>query len=281
MREVGLSMNLPELTSQDFQRISAITRQISGIDLQAGKEGLVISRLMRRVGALGASSFTEYVDRVESDPTGQELMTMLDALTTNKTSFFRESQHFDYLCSQILPDLRQSPRPFTVWSAGCSTGQEAYSLAILLNEELPAANRRHIRILATDMSRRVVEVAAKGRYEYNELEGIPAELLPKYFSRAGSTGAVEINAPAVRGMLTFARLNLMNGWPMKGPFDLILCRNVMIYFDQQTQHKLIGRFASMLRPGGHLFVGHAETVSGGSSELEYVQPAVYMKRRTR
>ena len=271
-----MSLPIPELTSRDFQRISVMTRRVAGIDLHSGKEGLVISRLMRRMGLLGTKSFKQYIDYVENDASGQELTAMVDALTTNKTSFFRESQHFDYLRARVIPELRRSPRPFTVWSAGCSTGQEPYSLAILFKEELPLSSRNQVRILATDISRRVVEIGLKGRYDRNQLEGMTPALLKKYFSAAGEPGVVEIN-PDVRAMVTFAKLNLMKPWPMKGAFDLILCRNVMIYFDRPTQQNLTNRFASILRPGGYLFIGHAETISGGSGELAYVQPAVNCK----
>jgi len=273
-----MPLPIPELSGRDFQRISTITRRVAGIDLQAGKEGLVMSRLMRRLVVLGAATFDEYVDYVENDRTGQEMNAMVDALTTNKTSFFREIQHFEYLRDHVVPQLRESTAPFTVWSAGCSTGQEPYSVALLFNEELAAANRRHIRILATDISKRVLVTAVKGHYEHSQLEGLPPFLMQKYFRRGEDNATLEIADTNVRNMVTFARLNLMNNWPMKGLFDLIMCRHVMIYFDQETQHNVVRRLAALLRPGGHLFIGHAETISGNVPDLAYIQPAIYVKR---
>jgi chemotaxis protein methyltransferase CheR len=144
----------------------------------------------------------------------------------------------------------------------------------LFSEELPKLNRKPIRILATDISKRVLETAAQGKYDYNQLEGLPPFLMQKYFGHAEQSGTLEIIDPNVKSMW----LNLMNNWPMKGPFNLILCRNVMIYFDQETQRNLVRRLAALLHPGGHLFIGHAETISGNVPDLAYVQPAIYVKR---
>jgi chemotaxis protein methyltransferase CheR len=262
-----------ELSEAQFGEISRTVYDVAGIRLRPGKEGLVRSRLARRLRALGAGSYGEYLARVRADATGRELAEMVDALTTNKTSFFREPAHFDYLRERVLPAL-PAREPLRMWSAGCSTGEEPYSLAMVLRESLPDLARRDVRLLATDISSRVLAPARAGRYADAAVADVPPELLRRHFLRAG--GAWEV-APAVRSLVTFARLNLMAVWPMRGPFEAIFCRNVMIYFDKPTQQELVARFHALLAPGGHLFVGHAESLSGIAHGFSYVQPAVYRR----
>ena len=266
------------LTNADFQKISRVLYQSSGICLQPGKEELVRSRLLKRLRALNLHSFREYLKHVFDDRTAQELRTMVDCLTTNKTSFFRENKHFNYMRNRILPEVRNSEKGMRLWSAGCSSGEEPYSIAMLLKEELPTIDPAKIRILATDISDRMLAKARAAEYDRQSLAEIPPNYFVKYFTPV-SSGPNQLYRvdESVRRMIRFARLNLMADWPMKGPFDLIFCRNVMIYFDNYTQQKLVKRFWDILAPGGHLLVGHSESLVTSSTGFRYVEPATYVK----
>jgi chemotaxis protein methyltransferase CheR len=268
----------PDLPAAEFARVCAITYDASGIKLGAGKEGLVRSRLVRRLRAVGAATFADYLRHVEQDASRAELAEMVDALTTNKTSFFREASHFDYLREAVLPALARRGAPVRVWSAGCSSGEEPYTLGIVACEQLGDPARLPVRILATDISARVLAHARAGVYTEEALEGMPDALLGRYFER--HEGAARPSHRVVRrvsDLVRFARLNLMGPWPMQGPFEAIFCRNVMIYFDKATQERLVNRYYDMLAPGGHLFVGHSESLTALSHQFSYVQPAVYRK----
>ena len=262
----------PLPTVAQFERIRRLVHDACGIHLHAGKETLVQARLARRLRALGMSGFDAYLDHVQAPGSG-ELAAMLDVLTTNKTSFFREAAHFDYL-AQVLPAIQDaSRRPLRLWSAGCSTGEEPYTMAMVLRETLGAQRVRDARILATDLSSEVLVRARAATYAEAVMADVPAPLRERYFERVDGVGS-RVTAD-LGGMVRLARLNLQGAWPMRGPFDVIFCRNVMIYFDKATQERLVGRFAAMLRPGGLLFVGHSESLSGIRHELRYVAPAVY------
>jgi chemotaxis protein methyltransferase CheR len=215
---------------------------------------------------------------LESDPSGQELAMMIDSLTTNKTSFFRESQHFEFLERELLPAWRARGEKIRIWCAGCSSGEEPYTIGITLKEALPDINRLDVKILATDISTRVLAKARQGVYDKETLQDVPPGLVSRYFTPIGTTSsrAYRVN-DSVRSLITFARLNLMDPWPMNGPFNAIFCRNVMIYFDKPTQKKLVHRYWELLEPGGHLFVGHSESLTSTTQELRYVKPAVYVK----
>ena len=270
-----------ELTAAQFRAISTIARDVAGIQLRAGKEGLVRSRLARRLRTLAVPSYDAYLERVAGDP--RELAEMVDLLTTNKTSFFRERAHFDFLRDALLPHWRAHPaEPVRLWSAGCSSGEEAYTLAMVLREALPDIERRDVRILATDLSHRVLAQAREGVYGDAAVADVPPALLHRHFTRvaapSGAQGAGAWSAgPGLRQLVTFAPLNLMGAWPMRGPFHAILCRNVMIYFDKPTQQRLVERYHALLAPGGHLFVGHSESLSALTHAFAYVQPALYRR----
>jgi len=256
-------------------RLRRLVHQRTGIHLTPEKDVLVTSRLMKRLRALGLSSFKEYLSLIERDRAGGEIASMIDALTTNKTSFFRESRHFDCLRALVLPSLRQRKR-IRIWSAGCSTGEEPLSLAMVLREGIPDVDRRDLRILATDISRQVLERARQGIYDVAQLQAVPALLRERYFTCMPSR--LYRAQDSVLRLVSWARLNLVDDWPMQGPFDVIFCRNVMIYFDRPTQERLVERFARMLRPGGYLFVGLSESSSAASGGLDYVEPAVYLRQ---
>ena len=263
-----------KLSPKYFDQVCQQVYSISGISLRTGKESLVQARLIKRLHELDLSTFEDYFDFLSHDKSGRELAAMIDVLTTNKTSFFRESQHFDFLTRKILPSL-ESEKKLRVWSAACSSGEEPYSISLLLHEEVQDLASWDVRILATDISTRMIERARSGTYERQVLTEVPQAMATRYFSNKGEK-LFQLR-DSVRSLVRFAKLNLMDTWPMSGPFDVIFCRNVMIYFDKATQQQLVGRFWNLLKPGGHLFIGHSESLSGSAHKYRYVQPAVYVK----
>jgi len=265
-----------KLEKAQFERISQLVHHLTGINLHPGKEGLVNARLTKRLRVLGLKSFDAYMEYLKrANPEG-ELVAMIEAMTTNKTSFFREPQHFDYLARQIVPGLKN--RKIRIWSAGCSSGEEPYSIAMLLNETIQNPALWDIGILATDLSGRTLARGRKGTYDTSHLQDVPPLLISKYFTciETKPVRSYQLVEP-VRRLVHFAQLNLMEEWPMSGPFDAIFCRNVMIYFDKSTQERLVSRFWKLLKPGGHFFVGHSESLTGASHKFRYVQPAIYLK----
>lgn len=267
-----------ELSPAQFESVRELLHRQSGITLRDGKQALVKARLTKRLRDLKLHSFDDYMDYLDRDNSGTEIAALVDVLTTNKTSFFRETPHFDFLRDRLIPEWKARKGPVRLWSAGCSSGEEPFSVGILLREEVPDIDRRDVRILATDISPSVLGIAHLAIYPEQTVSSIPAPLLKKYFT------CVESRPPrcykvkdCVRSMVRLARLNLMEPWPMKGPFDVISCRNVMIYFDTPTRQALVRRYRELLCPGGHLFLGHSETLSGSDHGLQYVQPAVYVK----
>jgi chemotaxis protein methyltransferase CheR len=265
-----------DLTPTQFARITRLLHEHAGIRMREGKEGLVRARLTKRLRKLGLTDFDAYLSFVEQEPGRMEFAEMIDALTTNKTSFLREVSHFDFLRDQIFPTHEG---PLRIWSAGCSSGEEPYTLAMLCHESFGERADREVRILATDISHRVLGSAKAAVYPAGHLSDVPTPWLTKYWVRnADSAGRPVFEAqPSIRRLVHFAKLNLIEQWPMKGPFDAILCRNVMIYFDKATQQQLVERYWGLLRPGGHLFVGHAESLTGLTHRFRYVRPAVYVK----
>jgi chemotaxis protein methyltransferase CheR len=250
------------LSDKDFQRIAAVLFEDSGIHLPQGKASLVYSRLARRLRALGLESFHDYCDLVCSQEGVDERQAMLSALTTNVTRFFREGHHFTDLAKQIRTQWGGAVKAggrLRIWSAGCSSGEEPYSMALAVLSELPDAQRYDVRILATDIDERILERARAGVYSAEAVEPIPAEMRNRWMDRqpddAFSVGS------AARDMVVFRPLNLMSAWPMKGRFNAIFCRNVAIYFDPSTQARLWERFAPLLDKDGRLYVGHSERVA--------------------
>ncbi|HSW47306.1 MAG TPA: protein-glutamate O-methyltransferase CheR [Phycisphaerae bacterium] len=268
--------DIAELTDSEFERVSELVKALCGINLHQGKKELLKARLSKRVRMLGMSGFDEYIRRVEADSDGDELVVMLDAISTNLTNFFREPAHFEYLSERVIPEV--ATRRLRVWSAGCSSGEEPYTIAIVLQEHLPEPLGWDVKILATDLSTRVLAQARRGAYPAERLKDFSGLLLSRYFTcvQTRPERVYQLN-DAVRRMVTFARLNLMDAWPMRGPFDVVFCRNVMIYFDKPTQSRLVNRFWELLAPGGILFVGHSESLAGVKHRFEYVQPTVYRR----
>ncbi|MEZ5427213.1 MAG: protein-glutamate O-methyltransferase CheR [Pyrinomonadaceae bacterium] len=262
-----------QINQRQFERISRTVYDFCGIKLNQEKQNLVKSRLTKRLHALNLNNFDEYLDLVGRDR--EEFSVMIDSLTTNKTDFFREMAHFEFLRREILPDLMTKTRRLRIWSAACSSGEEPYSISMLLHESLPDIGRWDIKILATDISSEILGKAHRAEYDEHNLTGVSKALRQKYFSPT-TEGKYEIR-PAARNMVRFARLNLMGDWKMKGPFDLIFCRNVMIYFDKPTQSRLVNRFYNLLAPDSHLFIGHSESLNGVTHPYRYIQPAIYLK----
>jgi len=264
------------LSAKQFNEICDLAYSLCGIKLTAGKEELVKSRLMKRIRALKLNNFDEYIMYVDNDSSKTELRFMLDELATNKTSFFREMPHFDYLISTMIPNLQD--RKIRIWSAGCSSGEEPYTIAMVLREHISDIDRKDVAILATDLSHKILARAKEGIYEKDTVKDVPASLVSRYFSVVNPGPAKRYRAnDNIKKMIKFAHLNLMGDWPMKGPFDLIFCRNVMIYFDKPTQNTLINRYYNYLSEGGVLFVGHSESFTGLSHRFRFVKPAIYMR----
>lgn len=254
----------PTLHDADFARIATIAHREAGLAIGAGKSAMVRTRLARRLRALGLSSFAAYCDYVEGAEGRAEIGLMISALTTNVSHFFRESHHFDILRTRVLPALverAKAGKRVRIWSAGSSNGQEPYSIVMSMIESgLPLD--RDVRVLATDIDPNVIAFASKGRYPEPMLSGLPDAHRARHFELVGSGPDPEWQvSDELKRPITFRVLNLLDTWPMQGRFDAIMCRNVVIYFDAETQDRLWHRFADRLEPQGWLFLGHSERLS--------------------
>ena len=267
------------LGASEFKELSALMYDISGVNLTDGKQGLLESRLAARLRALQLGSYRDYIRYLRKDASRAELTIFVDLLTTNKTDFFREPQHFDLLARDVLPRLHARGGEARFWSAACSSGEEPYTLAMVIAEQWGAAAAPRARILATDLSTRILARAAAGEYEAATIRDMGAPRIARHLELIAGPGAKRYRVKqGLRDMVQIARLNLTQpAWPMRGPFDVILCRNVMIYFDVQTQERLVNRFWDLLAPGGMLMVGHSESLTGLTHRFSYVQPATYVR----
>ncbi|HMF79435.1 MAG TPA: protein-glutamate O-methyltransferase CheR [Bryobacteraceae bacterium] len=264
------------LSPRDFDRISKLAFETAGIDLREGKQELIQARLGKKIREGNFGSFREYYQHVLADRSGGELIALLDALTTNFTSFLREPAHFDFLRKSIVPELQG---PIRIWSAACSSGEEPFTIAFSLLEELgmPACNR--ISILASDISTRALTAAGRSVYLAERFSDCPPDWPRKYMLRgSGRSEGWYLVKPAIRRLVEFRRLNLMETFHPRQPFQVIFCRNVMIYFNKETQSQLVNRLAGCLAPGGYLLIGHSESLTGLQHPYEYIKPAVYRKR---
>lgn len=265
------------LGQHEFEQIRQLAHQTFGLDLKSSKKELVSARLRRIVRSGGFGSFQDYYLHVMGDRTGDALAGMIDALATNHTSFLREPGHFQFLRHQVLPTLA-ARRPVEIWCAACSTGEEVWTLAFLLNEAVPS---RAVRITATDISKKALRFAERATYPANRCETLPTDWLARYFvSEDGVSGSHRV-CDRIRAQVTFRRINLVRQFAGRRLFPVIFCRNVMIYFDRETQEQVVGQLAACLEPGGHLFIGHAESLMRISHGLEYIRPAVYRKPEKR
>ncbi|MFZ5645355.1 MAG: CheR family methyltransferase [Bacillota bacterium] len=272
-----------KLQDDEFRLISQLLYQRCGINITEQKRSLVMERLQKTLRMGQFPSFKAYYQHVISDPSGKALAHMVDKLSTNHTFFFRETDHYDFLRIRVLPQLVESfqkrgSRKIRIWSAGCSSGEEAYTAAMVISDFFGSGlSGWDIGILATDISVSALEKARLGLYKSGQLDCIPPNYRLRYFKQAGKeTWSI---LPEIQDMILFRRLNLMNeSYPFKGLFHVIFCRNVMIYFDNTTQQRLINRLHLYTEPGGYLFVGHSESFSQYRSLYKYVQPAIYQKR---
>jgi chemotaxis protein methyltransferase CheR len=267
-----------------FQQYSRLVYEQCGINLHEGKKALLQARLNKRLRMTGIDSYKEYYEFITSGVNPGEFVNFLDSISTNLTFFFREAQHFDFLDRVALPELLEAKRKerntrIRVWSAGCSTGEEPYSLAMCVLGHLQDNTKWDFRILATDISTRVLEMASRGVYSEEKVKKVPAGLRQTYFRKVGAENGVSDFqvVPDIKRLITFHRLNLKEPFPFKGPFDFIFCRNVMIYFDKKTQEELVNKMAAFLGAGGYFCVGHSESLTGLAHKLSYVQPAIYRK----
>lgn len=269
------------LSDSQFRKLADIVRQESGIVLSAAKRGLLTARLNRRLRALHLTDYRSYCDRLEGLDGPAERRFLLSAITTNVTAFFREEHHFRILASEVLPPLiaaAKAGRRLRLWSSACSSGEEAYSLAITILETFPDALRHDVRILASDIDTRMVACAGAGRYTPDSLRHLEAKRLLRFFTRDGDDFVV---GDEVRQILRFAELNLHDPWPFTGLFDVVFCRNAVIYFEAATRQRLWQRFARQIKPGGDLFIGHSERLDGPAAELfESVGTTRYRRNST-
>jgi chemotaxis protein methyltransferase CheR len=259
-------------TIGDFRAIAAMLHGDAGIDLQESKATLVYSRLAKRLRLLGLESFRDYCALVASADGADERQRMLAALTTNVTRFFREPHHFEHLKTQVLPPLIESAKRggrVRLWSAACSSGQEPYSMALTLLSLMPDAVRYDIKILASDIDPNMIAAGQEGVYEARELEPVPTAQRDRWFSPLGATSGEKRwrVGDEMRELVAFRELNLIGDWPMKGKFQAIFCRNVVIYFSDETQAKVWSRFVPVLDAGGTLYIGHSERVAGPAAAL--------------
>jgi chemotaxis protein methyltransferase CheR len=263
----------PALGARDFEQIRQLAHGAFGLDLKPGKEELVSARLRRVLRKGGFRSFQDYYRHVVADRTGVALAALIDALATNHTAFLREPDHFRFLREEVLPSLA-TRETLEVWSAACSTGEEVWTLAMVLNEALPS---RRISIAASDISNQALHSAQAAEYPADRCQAMPAAWLSRYFVPGSGLVKTYRVAPRVRAQVNFRRINLVEPFSWPRPFPVVFCRNVMIYFDRQTQEQVVGRLAAWIEPGGYLFVGHAESLTRISHALDYVRPAVYRK----
>lgn len=273
----------PENTTQqligsaDFDRICSLAFDYCGLNIEKGKEQLVSSRISKVMRRTGIRSFSEYYSYVVADKSQAALTEMIDALTTNHTAFFREQQHFDFLEKSVLPALAHR-RTIDIWSAAASTGEEPYSLAMTMRECFGTEANR-VRILATDISTKALRFAREATYPASRLAGVnPSRLKMHFLKGQGSADGLYRLKTEVRNMVSLQQFNLMSSSsPTEATFSLILCRNVMIYFDSPTQQQVVRSLYHHLEPGGYLFIGHSESLNCIDHPFEYVQPAIYRR----
>jgi chemotaxis protein methyltransferase CheR len=272
-------------SDEDFRSLRELVREVSGITLSEAKRELVYGRLSRRLRALGMNSFRDYRALLAGPDGRSELGEFTNAVTTNLTSFFRESHHFDYLRQHVLQAMAEGDgrrRRLRIWSAGCSTGEEPYSIAMTIAETLPDWQRYDIRILATDLDTDVLTRAAAGLYAEDRVRGLLPRRLSKFFSPVQDPkGTLHRFDPQLAGLISFRQLNLMNPLPMRGPLDVIFCRNVIIYFDKDTQRELFNRVAPLQAQDALLFLGHSENLFKVSEAYDLIGKTVYRRNQER
>ncbi len=273
------------LSNEEFELFRRLIYDSCGINLTSSKKELVKARLTKRLTKVGIDSFKDYYKYVtKTEMTGKELIHLIDSISTNKTDFFREKKHFNFLNTSLLPSLISSRakariKKLRIWCAAASSGEEPYTLAMTVFNHLKPNNGWDVKILATDISTRILQKAINGIYRKELLNDIPPGTISAHFSSVlyENTNCYKVK-DHLRDIITFRRFNLMTPeFPFKNPFDFIFCRNVMIYFDPETQQRLVAKFYDCLPKDGYLFIGHSETLSKNNNGFKYIQPAVYQK----
>lgn len=270
------------LSEAEFHEFRKLIGETTGINIDESKRLLVYRRMSKRLQALQLSGFREYLDLLATGDAG-EREHFYNAVTTNKTAFFREDHHFEFLASTMLPDLIRKrgaqQRKLRFWSAGCSSGEEPYSIAMTLSEHVPDLANWNAKILGTDLDSSMIATARRGIYAEADINQVPPARLQRFFKRRRGAGEALIKVDdSLKSLTTFNQLNLISDWPMKGPFDAIFCRNVFIYFDKATQQRLIERFADILADDGYLVLGHSESLRE-PQRFKLVGKTVYRKVR--
>ncbi len=263
-----------------FDELRTIVYENSGISLSDRKITLVSARINKRLRHLQLASHEDYLNYIKTDKTGEELVRFLNVISTNTTHFFREPVHFEVLASLIKKWASQGQRRFKIWCAAASSGEEPYTLAMTVLENVKGTNV-DVKILATDISTEILAKAQAGVYQAETVNGIPKHLLSRYFTKIREGAGYYYQASdQLRGLITYRRLNLATPpFPMKGPFDVVFCRNVMIYFDNAVKKRLVDDIYRLLKPGGYLMIGHSESLTGLGTDFKSVQPAVYIKTK--
>ncbi|PLA75007.1 chemotaxis protein CheR [Hydrogenovibrio sp. SC-1] len=267
-----------DFTDDDFAQVKSLVYGFAGIDLNESKKNLVYNRLAKRIRFLEMNSFSEYLKYVKAQGES-EFVHLINAITTNLTFFFRENHHFEYLANTIIPSLlqkNQASKKIRIWSAGCSTGEEPYSIAIVLKEATPSD--WDARVLATDLDTNVVQTGQDGVYKIDRLKGVSEARVKRWFMKGSGSreGFVKVK-PELQQIIDFGQINLMNEWPIKEAIDVIFCRNVVIYFDKTTQAKLFDRYANLLPDDGHLLVGHSESLYKVTDRFKLLGQTIYQK----
>ena len=270
-----------DFSDADFRSLAKYAHEQAGISLADSKRNLVYSRLSRRLRTLGLTTFRDYREYLAANES--ELEAFINAISTNLTKFFRESHHFDHFRTHVAVPFVQTGHKapgqrLRVWSAGCSTGEEPYTIAVVLKREVRDVSRHDIKILATDIDTQVIAKGVQGVYPANSIDEVPKTYL-EFFQPAGGDGEAAniVMDDEVKSLITFRRLNLMESWPFSGKFDAIFCRNVMIYFDNPTKAALVERYTQQLKPGGWLYIGHSESLIGSHPGLKLVGRTVYRR----
>jgi chemotaxis protein methyltransferase CheR len=277
----GISVMMPELSDSEFNQLSQLVYQHAGIHLPPQKKELVRSRLTKFLRSRHLASFQEYYRQVLDDPSGLELVNLLDAISTNMTAFWREPKHFEFLGQELLPALRQKCKAapqWRFWSAGCSSGEEPYTIAMVLMNAIMDKELSGVKIYASDINTQVLNQAQRGIYHLAKVEPLSQEWRRRFFQKGVNQweGYVRVK-PEVKQLVEFFRFNLMDTFPFKEECDVIFCRNVMIYFEKATQTELVKKFYHSLKPGGYLFIGHSESLCNISHQFAYVKPTIYRK----
>jgi len=271
-----------QLTAEDFRRVVTFILSATGIKLPPIKKTMVEGRLARRARALGLKSLHDYIATVfdGGDDDDDETVHLIDALTTNKTDFFREPSHFEFLVRMVLPELVERKRPAKFWSAACSIGAEPYTLAMVLSDFVLGAPAWQFSILASDISTKALAKAARAVFPEEMAEPVPLALRQRYLLRSRDPAKAEVRmTPEIRNLVRFARINLMDDrYPVDSDMDVILCRNLLIYFDRATQEAVVRRLSSYLRPGGHLILGHTDSVMGMALPLDNLGNSIFRRR---